>query len=195
MNTCRICKHPNRKEIDMRLVKGDTLRSLATEFDVTVSSLHSHKTNHIGKLFSSFNRKQEKRNGEIVQFVEEAEQIQLKDNMEIIHHCDFAIEQILEIFQEARKGQHNLLALKALDSNKGYFQLLINYSAQMHANKVLELQILKEKSGEADETTKEKFAQNIKILNTEELLILERIGNKLENQTNEIIILDGKVLI
>jgi len=194
MNICKICKNANRKEIDMRLVKGDTLRSLATEFDVTVSSLFSHKTNHLGKLFSSFNRKQEKRNGEIVQFVEEAEQIQLKDNMEIIRHCDFAIEQILEIFQEAREGQHNLLALKALEANKGYFQLLINYSAQMHANKVLELQILKEKSGEADETTKEKFAQNIKILSFEELKIMGRLIEKVNNQEDEILILDGKVL-
>ena len=40
--TCTVCQHPNRKEIDTAIVKGEAKRAIAKRFDVGHSSVHRH---------------------------------------------------------------------------------------------------------------------------------------------------------
>ena len=48
-NTCSICKHDDREEIDRLLVEGKSLRQIASQFNVGYKSLDRHKC-HISPL-------------------------------------------------------------------------------------------------------------------------------------------------
>jgi hypothetical protein len=40
---CKVCKHPQRAEIDRSLVEGESLRNIAKQHTMTAGSLHRHK--------------------------------------------------------------------------------------------------------------------------------------------------------
>ena len=44
---CSICQHPERDEIDARLIGGQPLRNVAKQFGVSVTALHRHKERHL----------------------------------------------------------------------------------------------------------------------------------------------------
>ena len=52
MRTCKTCDHLKRPEIDRRLAAGEASTAVARAYDLTVSSLHRHRTNCL-KLASS----------------------------------------------------------------------------------------------------------------------------------------------
>jgi hypothetical protein len=52
MRPCNISQHLKRPEIDRRLAAGEPVAQLARDYDLTVSSLHRHRTNCL-KLGSS----------------------------------------------------------------------------------------------------------------------------------------------
>jgi len=45
--TCTVCTHPDRAEIDGRLVTGTTLREIAETFRLTITSVHRHQHSHL----------------------------------------------------------------------------------------------------------------------------------------------------
>jgi len=45
MPTCSVCSHANRKEIDLALVRGTSLRDIAGQFGVSRSAVDRHKKN------------------------------------------------------------------------------------------------------------------------------------------------------
>jgi hypothetical protein len=176
-NVCTICTHPNLKEINERLIKGDSNRAISNEFNVTESSLKRHKLKHLPSSLTK-------------QF----EEMRENDSFDIMTKIDFLIKETEDIYTVSRNGGKDLLALKSLDSLRNHFQLLINISAQLHANRVLELELLKAKNGDTDDEEKKEFERNIKILSTEELEVLARIQNKVANQTDNTIIINGIVM-
>ena len=52
MRTCKTCQHLKRPEIDRRLAAGEPTTAVAHDYDLTVSSVHRHRTNCL-KLASS----------------------------------------------------------------------------------------------------------------------------------------------
>jgi hypothetical protein len=52
MRTCKTCEHLKRPEIDRRLAAGEASTAVARDYDLTVSSVHRHRTNCL-KLGSS----------------------------------------------------------------------------------------------------------------------------------------------
>ena len=177
MNVCRICTHPNLKEINERIVKGESLRIIANQFELTQSSLFRHSKKcipqHLTKAF---------------------EEIAEKDNFDIMTKIDFLIKETEDIYTVSRSGGKDLLALKSLDSLRNHFQLLINISAQLHANRVLELELLKARNGESDEEGKRELERKLKIPSDEELTVLLRITNKINENNGDVIIEGGYVI-
>jgi len=62
MRTCKTCDHLKRPEIDGRLAGGEASTAVAREHDLTVSSVHRHRTNCL-KLGSSSAIKKEAARG------------------------------------------------------------------------------------------------------------------------------------
>lgn len=47
---CSICSHPQREEIDRAILKGESYRHIASQYDVNYRALQRHKQNgHIGR--------------------------------------------------------------------------------------------------------------------------------------------------
>jgi hypothetical protein len=47
--TCKICRHEGREEINRALVEGESFRSIASRTGTSATALHRHKSQHIPK--------------------------------------------------------------------------------------------------------------------------------------------------
>ena len=64
----------------------------------------------------------------------------------------------------------------------------------MHQVKILELEALKLQTGDDVEAISREVEEQAERLNTEELLVLERLTMKMRGETDETIIMAGKVI-
>lgn len=176
-NICLICSNPARYEIDRAIIENGNLTEISKNFNVSYNSLYSHAQNHIPKKLAKVFEKQES----------------LK-SADLMKKIDDMIEKGQKIFNRNYEKEKDLLALKSLDSLKGVYQLLLNISAQLHAQKVIELEILREKSGESDQQSKEAYAEALKNLSDEELTILNRLVNKANNANSDIVVKNGRIM-
>jgi transposase-like protein len=178
MKACSICTHKDRLAIDREVVQGNSLASIARKYEVEYHALFSHANKHISR--------------QLVQVAEKKLMIESEGLMDLIKSI---IERAEDIFTRNYTAGKDLTALKALSTQKDTIQLLSNISAQLHAAKIAEIQLQKELSGDGKEEEERKFAENIKILTTEELLVFQRISNKIEHQNNDLIINNSRVLV
>lgn len=47
---CRICTHVNRAEIEQALLVGERYTNIAKQYDISISSIHRHFSNHMAEL-------------------------------------------------------------------------------------------------------------------------------------------------
>lgn len=174
--SCIICTNAKRLEIDRKIVSGSNLAKIAEEFEVPYHSIYAHSQTHIHR-----------------QLVKVFEQRDVIESNNLLNIIDGILKKCDDIFERNYKKGFDVTALKALDSQRGTIQLLSNISAQVHAAKIAEQQLLKDQSGNKEEE-KEKFAKDIQIFNKEELEVFNRLIKKMSNQTNEKIIRHGKVI-
>ena len=172
---CQICMHPKRVEIDRELVKGATLARVARFFNVSYNSLWLHKQNHISRQLST-----------------SYEMATLRTDIDLLGTIDDILKKSQIIFDRNFNANKDALALKALDSERSTIQLLSQISAQLHAAKMAELDRARAEE-ERVERKAEQEQSRLAILTTEELLVLERLQNKLAHRNQDKIIVDGKV--
>ena len=156
---CLICTNSQRLEIDRRIVHGDSIASIARDFEVSYDSLFSHSKKHISR--------------QLVKAVEQKVMIEGNELMEIIQRI---IERAESIFKRNFEKGNDATALKAIDSQRNTIQLLANISAQLHAAKMAELELQKEKNGLTREQEEESFKEQICVLSMEELIVDGKIG-------------------
>lgn len=177
-NICQICQHKDRLEIDREIVQGTSLATIAKKYEVEYYSLYPHSKNHISR-----------------QLAQVAEKKLLIENEGLLDLIKSIITRAEDIFSRNYEKKNDNLALKALDSQRNTIQLLSNISAQLHAAKIAEIQLQKDLAGTGKEDIQRKFAENIQILNTEELLVFQRLNNKIAHQNNDLIINGNRVLV
>jgi hypothetical protein len=177
MNNCNICIHPNRLAIDKKIVEGCNLSRLSTLFGVEYHSLYNHAQHHIPRS--------------LARAMEKKLMIEGNELMEIITRI---VQRAEDIFIRNYNKEKDLLALKALDSQRNTIQLLSNISAQIHAAKMAEIELAKRNSGEDEEQRKLENAERLKVLTFEELLVYERFVNKLLHKNADVIIKNGKIM-
>jgi hypothetical protein len=96
--TCTICKHPGRADIDKALVAGESYRSIAARFSVSESAVFRHRESHIPAAIMA---------------AAGAEQIQ--QALDVMGQLKAINAASLLILNEARKAKDGLLALQAVD--------------------------------------------------------------------------------
>lgn len=193
--TCYTCRHPKIKEINMKLIQGASCKAVSLEFGISESGVYSHKIHHLPEsLQKLFEKKTEKMNGELVQAVEEIEATKVSDSFDLQERFKFLVNETLEIFEVAKKGGQSLTALKSLDSLRNTYGLLISVLDKLEASKQLELEIERAKQSETVDSQRAEYEENIKILTFEELKMHSRIMDKIREQTEEVLILEGKVM-
>jgi hypothetical protein len=95
--TCTICRHQRRNEIDGALVEGESLRNIAKRTGTSATALHRHKAQHIPKSLALAN--------------EAAEEIQAGTLFERLRSIGRVTQQILH---EARGTKNHIVALQAI---------------------------------------------------------------------------------
>jgi phage protein U len=127
--------------------------------------------------------------------VQAIEKKQLIESNELLDTVNQIITRANLIFERNFEKQHDVTALKALAEIRGTIQLLSNVSAQLTQSKLAEMELKKHESGESAEQAKQEYQQSLHIFSDEELLIFQRLVNKLNNQTTDKIISNGRVLV
>jgi hypothetical protein len=175
-NVCTICNHPNRLEIDRKIVEGLNLAKIAKEFHVPYHSIYQHSQKHITR-----------------QLLAVADKKLMIEGNELLETISKIITRAERIFRRNYNDKKDLLALKALDSQRNTIQLLSNISAQLHAAKIAELQLAKDSGEDKQAQLEQEYQNKIQILSIEELKVYQRLQNKILHQNSDIIILDSKV--
>lgn len=177
-NVCTICNHARRIEIDRQIVEGKNLSQIAKTFDVPYHSIYQHSQKHISRQLATVMEKKLTIEGnELMEVI-----------TKIIHRAE-------RIFRRNEKAGKDLLALKALDSQRNTIMLLSNISAQLHSAKMAELQLAKDNGEDRQAQLQKQFEINLAILSTDELLVYERLVNKINHQNGDKIISQSRVLV
>lgn len=177
-NACLICQSANRLAIDREVVEGINLSKIAKKFNVSYHSLYAHSQKHITR-----------------QLLAVADKKLMIEGNELLETITKIITRAERIFKRNYIAKKDLLALKALDSQRNTIQLLSNISAQLHAAKIAELQLSKDNGEDVKAQQEAIYQEKIVILSIEELKVYQRLVNKITNQNADIIISDRKVLV
>jgi hypothetical protein len=179
-HACHICNHARRLEIDRLIVEGKNLAKLSKEFDVPYHSIYQHSQKHITRQLATVMGNKQLAIGE--------------ELLQTINEIITTAKVILKRNFEKKDKDHDLVALKAVDSVRNTIQLLSNISSQLHSARMAELQLEKDQSGETEQQLKEQQQAALRILSNEELPVYLRLVNKVLNQNSDKIISNGKVL-
>jgi hypothetical protein len=95
--TCTICRHGRRDEIDRALLDGETFRNIAKRTGTSTTALHRHKTQHIPKCLALAK--------------ETAEEIQAGTLFDRLRSVGRVTQEIL---REARGTRNHIVALQAI---------------------------------------------------------------------------------
>jgi len=97
---CSICQHPQRDEIEAAILRGDTYRHIASQFDVGYRSVARHKNN--GHMRTQLIEKE-------VPTVERVHTVNPWNEVEYWH------EEIKTIYAQAKSAGEHSIALNAVD--------------------------------------------------------------------------------
>lgn len=163
---CGICSHPNRLEIDRKLMQGRTLAGLSREYNVSDDTLTNHRDNHISR-----------------QLVQAWEKKELMEGMNILSEIEDLIKRTKDILDIAEKKKQYGLALNAIKEARGSYELLSKIAYALHQAKLTEYQMQQDNNQQAEKSILDEFAEDIKILTTDELKVLNKLLYKIRNQS------------
>jgi len=96
---CTVCYHEKRAEIEEAILKGDTLRAIATNFNVSTEAVRRHKNNgHMGKIVLGASE---------VQVIERSN--------DLFSQIEYWSNEIQEIYRSAKDENEKTVALNAID--------------------------------------------------------------------------------
>ncbi len=112
--TCTICRHPERQEIEIALLKGEAYRTIADRTGTRKTSLLRHRREHLpAKLARA------------------AEGKDTMEGHELLDRLDALVRETQAILHEARGSKDNELALKAIARAEGQIELQARLLGQL----------------------------------------------------------------
>lgn len=169
---CKICSHIKRLEIDRAIVSGGSMAGIARRFGVGYDSLVSHSQSHMSKQLATAMEKKE-----------------LEHNFDLLQRIDTIIVRAEDIFHRNYKKGKDVTALMALNSQKGTIELLAKISYSLHQARLAEQELLNQNSGESIQIQNEEYTKKLEVLTIPELMMLQKLSAKMENQDRSMIII------
>ena len=176
-NKCNICSHDQRLEIDRKIIDDGNLSKIAREFNVPYDSLVRHAKSHLSRQLS-----------------QAYDRIQLQEDFDLLGRVDDILRKCEDIFNRNYEQNKDGLALKALAEQRSTIDLIQRISYNLHQAKMMELQLLQEKTGESAEAAKWRFIESVSVLSEEELKLLLRLQYKIMHKNQDKIISGNMVL-
>ncbi len=173
---CKICAHRKRLQIDREVVKGGNLTKIAKKFGIPYSSLYAHSQNHITR--------------QLAQAMDKKLTI---ESFDLLSRIDLIIERAEKIFTRNYENNKDFLALQALNSQRSTLELLSKISYALHQAKMEEAELQRELNKEPEEEAEREYMERMKILTTPELEMLQKLSDKIEEQSDIIIIPEHEV--
>ena len=168
MNQCKVCSCSQRLTIDRAICSGGALAQLAREYGFEYSALKNHATKHLSRQLAVV---MEKKN---IVFGEELIEI-IKD---ILTKSD-------DIFTRNYKAKKDFIALKSLDSKRSTIQLMSNIVAQVHAQRMAELEMERKTKNDDKYQQEQLWQKGLSNLTLRETKLLKRLIAKVNNQNND----------
>ena len=160
--SCEVCNHNKRLEIDREIVAGKSILGIARNFGVSANSVTYHKENHLSRQLT---QAWGKRNG--------------IEAMGLLADIESIVGKARLIFDRNFEAGKDLTALKALDSERATFGLLVEIARLYHETRLAELhQVREEEDLEAQARTQE----GLKRLTFEELEIFYYLRQKMTGE-------------
>ncbi len=170
MRVCVVCSHKDRVSIDRILVRpGGNCAQVARDFSLPYQSVWKHQQ-HISRQLASAMDKLD----------QEEEHALLKTLTDMIDITK-------EVMERNHKEQNDGMTLKSVDSLKGVMDMMVRASANLVQARLAAKELKGYDSGENEQVLQESFRQDLRILSTRELNVLERIRQKLFKQDPSII--------
>jgi hypothetical protein len=161
--SCKICSHVSRSDIDREITKGGSLAKIARLFGVEYDSLYRHAQNHMAK-----------------NLVKNSEgKYEITHDLDLLSEIDHLLKKSREIFDRNLFAGNDTTALKALSESRSTLDLLAKISYSLHQVKLLELEQLKIQNGEDEESAKLIVQEGLTALTDEELAEYKRLQDKI----------------
>lgn len=113
---CSVCDHPQRQNIDMALVAGQTLSQLAAVHNLSTSALSRHRLQHVSALLKKAKAQESQadttkaaRHQKVMEAEETAHALDLRQQLKLINAAS------LEVLGKARAAAKPVTQLQAVD--------------------------------------------------------------------------------
>ena len=113
MAQCKVCRHPDRHEIDQALVSGEAYRSVSNRFDTSFPGTARHAQNHLPQ-----------------ELAKEAGEVAQGDNL---------LAQVQRLQEKAEKAGDHRTSLAAIRELRGLVELLGKLIGQLHQSQTVNL--------------------------------------------------------
>ena len=102
---CTVCTHPQRDEIEERLIRRDVYRAIACHYSIGRESLRRHQKQHLPELLKkAYDARETDRAGDLL---EQAHHLQDR-TLAILEHCEKVPGQYTVALQAIREARGNL---------------------------------------------------------------------------------------
>ena len=168
---CKICNHPKRLQIDRELVQGKSKSGISRKYDVPLNSVDYHAQNHLShQLRTAYEKKA------------------AIEGLDLLSEIEELIRRSKRIMDQAESENKLNTALNAIGQARGSYELLSKIAFSLHQARLAELELEREKSGEANaEEIEELSREALDRLTDREADLLLRLIDKANGETNELI--------
>jgi hypothetical protein len=170
---CQCCQSPHRKEIDKALIRGITKTSLSQKYGVSVQSLSNHEKNHITRQLSYA-----------------VAQGQMSESTDLLQELEDLLRKAKRVLHIAEADEKWYLVLESIKGARGVIELMAKLVTVLHQIRLTELETARELDGSAQEERDAVWAEKLKILTDNELMMFYNLREKVDKQTHSIIIPD-----
>jgi len=162
-NTCQVCNHPQKLEMEREYVQGVSQTEIAKKYGCSGQSVHNHMHNHLSR--------------QLVQAWERKFGFEYEGILESIEEL---ITRTKHILRQAERDKKNTLALKAIKEARSGYELLQRIAFNLHEARCRELET--EHLRQDFESSQKLITdeQQFSVLTDEELKFLIRVSKKLK---------------
>jgi hypothetical protein len=168
---CLVCGSDHRLEIDRQIIQGKSRASISRKYGISEASLSAHKQNHLSR-----------------QLAQAVRQRDALEGLNLLSEIEELLTRTKSILTKAEKKKKYTLALSAIRELRGTYELLSKIAFALHSARLAELEVEREKSGEAERERELASAGRLAILSNAELDLFEQLLEKIENQSEHTII-------
>lgn len=113
--TCTICTHPDRQAIDQAMVEGQSFRTIAHQWGVSIDALKRHKRDHLPQTLVQAHQAAQVANGD-----------------DLLSRIETLQQKTLAILSKAESNGDHTLALKAIAEARRNLELLAELTHELN---------------------------------------------------------------